>query len=186
LKYLRYFDNRDWDKVNEAQVRRANKAYRKQLEKLKGRLSPKAWEYFWSGFGEKSIHDAHLIALCVGDGLDRLPGQFRSNSIRIRAEFLNQNDQYRFAFEYRNIHKFTFEFDATSGQYLIDLSTKKYIFDPKAYIRRNRIDDAIGDELTAFNNKYLRHEVVFQSGARFIVLAETISFHRKRVKELNR
>jgi hypothetical protein len=182
LKYLIYLEERDWDKVTDQQADRAGAAYRKHLAGLRSRLSKQAWEYFWLGFAEKSIHDAHLISLSVGDGLVRLPKQFASNSIKIKAEFLNQNDKYRFIFTYRVIRKFSFEFDATLGAYFIDLATKKYFFNPNTYLERNRLDHVIGDELTGTGKKYLRHEVVFRSGARFVVIAEQISFSRKRNK----
>jgi len=184
LKYLRHLEQRDWDAIDSKQADRQNAAYRKQLLRLKPHLSQKAWEYFWFGFAETGIHDARLIALSVGDGLDRLPRIFGlPNKLRIRAEFLNQNGKYRFVFSYSQIKKFTFDFFATCGAYFIELTSGKYRFQPKHYLENNHLEHVLADELSAVHKTYLRHEFIFSSGARIVVEAAKISFDRKRVKQ---
>jgi hypothetical protein len=182
LKYLKSLEQRDWDKINTSAVDREFKMYRKQLANLKQRLSSKTWKYFWEGFGEAGIHDARLIALSVGDGLNALPRHLGApNKIRIKADFLNQNRKYRFTFAYSDIKLFSFDFDATLGQYLIDLSNKRYFHDADHYLKCNHLSDVLGDELTPVDSKYLRHELVFCSGARIVVQAARISFHKKPI-----
>ena len=184
MKYLKSLEQLDWDGINTRVVDHEFKVYRKQLAGLKSRLSGKAWQYFWKGFGEAGIHDARLIALCVGDGLNALTRHLGApNKIRIKADFLNQNRRYRFTFAYSDIKRFSFDFDATLGQYLIDLSSKRYFHDADHYLRYNHLGDVMGDELTSIDSKYLRHEVVFRSGAHIVVQAARISFHRKPFEE---
>ena len=184
MKYLKSLEQRDWDKIDTKVVDREYKVYRTQLARLKPRLSGTTWKYFWEGFGPAGIHDARLIALSVGDGLNTLPRHLGApNKIRIKADFLNQNRKYRFTFSYSNIERFSFDFDATLGRYLIDLSNDRYFHDADHYLRCNHLSDVMGDELTPVDSKCLRHEVVFRSGAHIVVQAARISFHKKLLEE---
>src|SRR5262249_20376284 len=154
--------------------------------RLRPRLSRKAWQYFWFGFAERGIHDARLIGLSSGDGLDRLPRQFGApNTFRIRAEFLNQDSTLRLVFKYSRIRKFSFAFDATLGAYFMELSGGKYFFDPKHYLECNHLDTVLGDELSSVDRTHLRHEFIFASGARIVVEAAKILFTETKVKNPN-
>ncbi|MBZ5533235.1 MAG: hypothetical protein LAO20_17530 [Acidobacteriia bacterium] len=185
MKYLKYLEERDWDAIDPKLAERQNAAYRRQLLRLQPRLSKKAWNYFWLGFAETGIHDARLIALSAGDGLTRLPRLLGApNLLSIKAEFLNQNGKLRFAFSYSQIKKFSFDFDATLGAYFIELSGGKYFFDRKHYLKNNHLDHVLGDELSAVDKTYLRHEFIFASSARIVVEAARISLQRKRVQRL--
>ena len=183
MKSLKCLEQRDWDGDDSKLADRRNAAYRKQLLRLRPRLSKKAWNYFWLGFAKTGIHDARLIALTAGDGLNRLPRLLGAPSpFRIKAEFLNQNGKFRFVFRYSQIKKFSFDFDAALGAYFIELPSGKYFFDPKHYLKNNHLDHVLGDELSAVDKTYLRHEFIFHSGARIVVEAAKISFERKNIK----
>lgn len=185
MKYLKYLEERDWDAIDPKLAERQNAAYRRQLLRLQPRLSKKAWDYFWLGFANTGIHDARLIALSIGDGLTRLPRFLGApNPLRIKAEFLNQNGKLRFVFNYSQIKKFSFDFDATLGAYLIGLPGGKYFFDAKHYLKNNHLDHVLADELSAVDKTYLRHEFIFASGARIVVEAAKILFERKRAQHL--
>jgi hypothetical protein len=175
LKYLKYLEQRDWDAIDSRQADRQSATYRKQLLRLRPRLSPKAWKYFWFGFAETGIHDARLIALSAGDGLTRLPRLLGPpNKLRIKAEFLNQNGEFRFVFSYSRIKRFFVDFDATLGAYFIELSGGKYFFERNHYLESNQLDHVLADELSAVHKTYLRHEFIFRSGARIMVDAATL------------
>ena len=47
--------------------------YLRQLDKLENRISRPAFQFFRYGFGSDSLHDARLLSLRVGDGLDYTP-----------------------------------------------------------------------------------------------------------------
>jgi hypothetical protein len=187
MKYLKYLEERDWDSVDEKLAKRQNAAYRRQLERLRPRLSKKAWDYFWFGFAKSGIHDAKLISLSIGDGLKQLPRRLGpADKLGIRAEFLNQNRKYRFVFSYSRIKRFCFNFDATLGAHFIELASGKPLFEPKHYVENNHLDDVLADELSAVDKTYLRHEFIFASGASFAVEAAKISFDRVPVKQSHR
>jgi hypothetical protein len=186
LKYLKYLEQRDWDAIDDKQADRQNAAYRRQLSRLRLRLSQKAWQYFWFGFAQTGIHDAKLITLSVGDGLNQLPRQLGlPNALRIKAEFLNQDSKIRFVFSYSQIKRFSFDFDATRGIFIERLDGKT-VFDAKHYLENNHLEHALADELSAVDKTFLRHEFIFSSGANFVIEAAKISFDRKRIKQPRR
>ncbi|HYL93358.1 MAG TPA: hypothetical protein VEW69_09405 [Alphaproteobacteria bacterium] len=158
-------------------------SYRKHLASLKPRLSKNAWKYFWEGFAETGIHDARLVALTIGDGLRRVPERSR---LKIKADFINQSSKYLFSFSYSRIKRFDFQFDATVGQHLIDRATGKDFHSANAYLDRNELGDVMGDELTAVDDRYLRHEILFVSQARIVIEAAQLSFGRNVIKQAKR
>ena len=176
MKYLKSLEIRDPDKINHDLCNVEFKTYRRELLKLKPRLSAAAWKYFYEGFGETGIHDARLVSLTLGDGLNRLPVWWRTNPLQIRADFINQNQKYRFTFKYQNVQKFSIEFDANVGEVLFEIPSLR-----KVVSRGSRqLGDVIGDELTAADAKYLRHEFIFATGGRIMIEAAKILFARTR------
>jgi hypothetical protein len=167
-------NSRDWER------------YRKHLASLRPRLSKKTWKYFWEGFAETGIHDARLIALTIGDSLRPVPVRSRLNPVTIKAEFINQSSKYLFSFNYSKIKRFDFQFDATAGEHPIDLATDKDFHDAPAYLERNELGDVMGDELTAVDNVYLRHEILFVSQARVVIEAAKLSFTQSPARRVNR
>jgi hypothetical protein len=49
-------------------------------------------------------------------------------------------------------------------------------------LENNHLEHVLGNELSAVDKTYLRHEFIFSSGARIVVEAAKISFHRKHIK----
>ena len=67
----------DWIDQTEEQAAASEKLfwstaerYNRELDTLKPRVSQKAWEFFRYGFGRYGLHDASLLSLCTGDGVE--------------------------------------------------------------------------------------------------------------------
>jgi len=179
MKYLKHLEIRDPDDIDDETMFQECDKYHHELAKLRPRLSAAAWKYFSKGFAETGIHDADLVALTLGDGLDHEPFPWRTNYFRARAEFINQNQKHRFIFKYRGIRRCSFDYDATIGQIRFLLEGDF----PKMSVESWRLDRVIGNELTAADDKYLRHEFIFASSARLIIEAVKISFEKHLMKK---
>ena len=80
--------------------------YHRELDGLKSRISRPAWDFFRHGFGRYGLHDARLLSLSVGDGLDYVPdgtSPFRLSRQRTsaRIEFLNYEQDLHYSFDLR-------------------------------------------------------------------------------------
>jgi hypothetical protein len=98
------------EKAALARQRRAERAYRLELEKLKGRISKQALEFFLHGFERTGLHDAVLLRLTVGSGLDFVPDGKRPfyinlNPARVRIEFLNDTQEFHYVFDCRGVRQ---------------------------------------------------------------------------------
>jgi hypothetical protein len=171
---MRYFKKELWAGINnESTYKKASahwdrnlKRYVEQLEKLKPRLSKNALRFFT----KESIHDATLIAFTVGDRIDGYPKNYDSyikKQLRtsVRIETLSYDQDYVYTLRYTGIRKVVFDFPSSS---------------PLFYGMRDAIDDWGYDELTSGGKDYLRHEVLFSSGA--TILIEFKYFSYKRMK----
>jgi hypothetical protein len=88
-------------RVAEKRLNAAIQKYQRELESLKPRISGAAWNFFRHGFGEQGLHDARLISLRVGDGLNFKPdgaSPFLLNQQRfsVMVEFLNYEQTFHF------------------------------------------------------------------------------------------
>jgi hypothetical protein len=86
---MKYFkddvdDSLPW-KDQELIRRRRWKAYERQLEKLKERISKPAFHFFAYGFCDDSPHDGRLLSFSAGDGLDYIPDDSTPSNIRVAA-----------------------------------------------------------------------------------------------------
>jgi hypothetical protein len=172
---MRYFTRQQHDAYNStdpamaaaaiAELNRSCDMYRRQLDLLKARLPESVWTFFDS----VSLHDGTLIALRVGDDIDkRFPtyGSILVNKrhLSVDLEVLNREETLLCALRYDRLHRVAFDFPTAEPWYsrFADRGS-------------NPIDDWMSDELTAIDERLLRHEVLFSSGATLLLDFETIS-----------
>ena len=146
------------------------KAYSKQLEKLRGRISRQAWNFFYFGFGRWGLHDACLLSFAAGDGLDhpcdgRVPFRYNREKAKVRILILNRHQNLLCAFECRDILRAIFDYPTDDPLWDTD-----------------RLDHLLTYELTAVNGRLLRLEFLFDSGATILVEFDRLIFRRRRVR----
>ena len=146
------------------------RAYRKQLERIQGRMSQQAWNFFYLGFGRWGLHDAHLLSFTVGDRLDystdgRTPFTYNTEKAKVRIVILNRHQNLLCSFHLTDIHRVIFDHPAQDPRW-----------------NSNRIDLLETYELTSVNKRYLRLEFLFASGATILVEFARMKFKRQRVR----
>jgi hypothetical protein len=145
------------------------KEYFRELEGLKPRLSRQAWQFFRHGFGQESLHDARLLSLRVGDGLNYTPdgtSPFYLNRQRAAAvvEFLNYEQDFHYVFDLRNVNRVRSELFIDEG-----LSSKS-------------IGDLYAYELIAIDNGNLQLGFLFATGASIMIQFRKLVFRKNRIK----
>ena len=152
----------------EARLANAIRKYQRQLEPLESRISRDAWQFFRNGFGSKSLHDARLLSLQVGDGLGytadgKQPFLLNRRPASVLVEFLNYEQNARFSFALHRVTRLS-----------CDL-----------FVEKESYSKSIGDlyihELTAAGND-LQLGLLFASGASIVVRFGKLVFRRKPLK----
>lgn len=184
LKRMKYFTYElisaanDWIEQDKRELGRAEKRlktatnkYQGELENLKPRISQAAWHFFRHGFGRNSLHDARLLSLRIGDGLNyhsdgKVP--FRLNTQRTSAvlEFLNFEQDFHYVFDLRQAELVR-----------CDLFTEE-----------DRHAKSIGDlyicELTVADEDRLRLGFLFASGATIVIHFRRLVFRKRGIERL--
>ncbi len=166
----------DWIEQSEEEHRKAEKQfwsvvedYHYELEGLKSRVSRAAWNFFRHGFGHYGLHDARLLSLSVGDGLDYVPdgaSPFLLNRQRTtaRVEFLNYEQGLHYLFDLRGVSR------VQSDLFIEEDSSAESIGDLFTY------------ELTAVDKDNLQLGFLFASSASIIIQFRRLVFRRHRIK----
>ena len=166
----------NWIEQTEEEHRKAEKLfwatvgdYHRHLEGLKSRVSRPAWDFFRHGFGRYGLHDARLLSLCVGDGLDYTPdgsSPFLLNRQRTsaRIEFLNYEQDLHYLFDLRGVSRLQNDLFIEGDFYA------------------KSIGDLFTYELTAVDEVSLQLGFLFASGASVITQFRRLVFRRRRVK----
>jgi hypothetical protein len=155
-----------------AEFNRSCELYRRQFNALKHRLPNDVWTFFDS----VSLHDGTLLALRVGDDVDKRYPTYGSvivnkRQLSVELEVLNHDETWLFAVRYERLHRVAFDFPTADPWYLRFADRGS-----------NPIDDWMADEVTAVDEKVLRHEVLFSSGATLLLDFETISLRTTAVE----
>jgi hypothetical protein len=179
MKYLSYeliATTNEWTNPTQRELRLAKKGlhsafekYRRELESLRPRLSKAAWDFFMYGRDEYGLHDARLLSLRIGDGLDYTPdgsSSFRLNHQHTSAilEFLNYEQSLHYTFDLRRVSRVQsdlFAYEESSSKSLGDL----YLL-----------------ELTASEGETLQLGFLFASGASLVLEFRRLVFRRRRIK----
>lgn len=179
MKYFTYnliAPYNDWVEQTEEESRLAEKKfwatvedYHHELEGLQSRISKSAWNFFRYGFARYGLHDARLLSLSVGDGLNYLPDGV--------SPFLLDRQRTTARIKFVN-----FEQDL---HYLFDLRGVKRV-KADLFVEKNSYAKSIGDlftyELTAVNEDILQLGFLFASGASVTVQFRKLVFRRNRIK----
>lgn len=143
--------------------------YYRELERLKPRVSGAAWNFFRHGYAEKGLHDARLLSLKVGDGLNYTPdgsSPFRLNRQRTSTivEFLNYEQTFHYVFDLRGVRR------VSTDLFVEEQSYAKSLGDLYIY------------ELTAIDQKDLQLGFLFASGATIVIQFRRLVFRRRLIK----
>ena len=147
----------------------ALKKYQRELEILKPRISGAAWDFFRYGFGERGLHDARLLSLRAGDGLNYSPdgaSPFLRNRQRTSTivEFLNFEQNFHYVFDLRGVSR---------------VSTDLFV-DEESFAKS--LGDLYIYELTETDEKDLQLGFLFGSGAWVVIQFQRLVFRRRRIK----
>ena len=146
------------------------KAYSKQLEKLRPRVSEQAWNFFYLGFARWGLHDARLLSFAAGDGLDyevngKAPFRINKQRAKVQIKILNRHQNLLCTFACSGVSKAVFDYPSA---------------DPLS--NWGRVDDLLTYELTAADGRDLRLEFLFASGATILVEFTRLKFRRQRIR----
>ena len=144
-------------------------AYYRELETLKTRVSRAAWQFFRHGFGRYGLHDARLLSLSVGDGLNfvadgKTPFLLNRQHTSARIEFLNFEQDLHYVFALKRVSRVLTEL----------------------FIDEDQMCECLGDlntcELTSVNEKCLQLGLIFSTGATITLQFRKLVFRRRRIK----
>ncbi|HEU4507360.1 MAG TPA: hypothetical protein VFR78_03910 [Pyrinomonadaceae bacterium] len=152
----------------EARYASAFEKYKEQLESLESRISGDAYAFFRYGFGSEGLHDARLLSLCAGDGLDYLadgqePFLLNRRRLSVVIELLNYEQNAHYNFDLRKVNRVTCDLFVEDERYAKsagDLYTYELV--------------GVGDELEL--------GLLFASGATITVQFGRLVFRKKRLK----
>lgn len=165
----------DWTKQTESAHRKAEQAfesaakkYHRELDTLEPRISRDAFKFFRNGFGRDGLHDARLLSLRVGDGLNYKPDgskPFLINHQQAAAiiEFLNYEQDLHYVFDLRGLSRFNSDLMVEKQSYAKSLGDL-YIY-----------------ELTAADDNRLQLGFLFASGATMVAQFKKLVFRRSPV-----
>jgi hypothetical protein len=139
---------------NHFQWQRAFEAYRASLELLRGRVGEEAFKFF----AESEVHDAELLDLRVVDGSRPAPPgeparpwhSVTECPVRVELRILDAQDD--------NVWHLIY---SSTRSVLIDFPSNDQLFN----LGLGGFDDLGYHELTDAGGGFLRHEVLFSSGA---------------------
>lgn len=171
---MRYFTKERWLGYNNKgpldgktaleQDRHNMREYLSQLEGLSPRLSKQAFRFF----KQESLHDGRLLAFVAGDDLEHdvhTSKRFDINAHKtsVQMKVLGANLDVLYTLRYTKVRRILFDFPTEN---------------PLFHDEGGHIGDWGYDELTAADGLYLRHEVLFASGA--ITMIEFKGFAYKK------
>ena len=94
----------------EARFTSVLKRYQEDLETLEARVSRDAYQFFRYGFGSEGLHDARLLSLRAGDGLNyvadgKQPFRLNRQNLSVVIEFLNYEKSAHYVFDLRKVSR---------------------------------------------------------------------------------
>jgi len=163
--WLGYNDRGPLHKTAIEQGRRNTQEYIEQLDRLRPRLSKPTYHFFKN----ENLHDGRLLAFIAGDapehevhGRKRFDINARKTSVMMKV--LGQDLDVLYTLKYTKVKKVVFEFPSE---------------EPLFYDEGDHIGDWGYDELTAADDLYLRHEVLFASGTIILVEFKHFTYNKE-------
>lgn len=175
---MKYFTKELWAGFNtedDAEFRRTDELWKRnhadyswQLEELKPRLSKQTYRFFTT----ESLHDGRLLSFNVSDNLDFNIDEgkwFDRNSRKtgVSMQVLNFEQDILFLLRYTKVRRVLFDYPTD---------------DPLFEIEKDFIGDWGYHELTAADENFLRHEVLFSSGTTILIEFKHFSYKRIHTK----
>jgi hypothetical protein len=172
---MKYFSKELWAGYNsrsDAERQRAfeqgernRQEYSRQLEQLRPRLSEKAYRFFT----DESLHDGRLLAFSAGDSIGhdiRGSEKFDINVHKVTVEMrvLGSNLDVHYALRYETVRRVLFDYPSD---------------EPLFHNEGRHIGDWGYDELTAIDDNWLRHEVLFASGTTILIEFKDFFYERE-------
>ncbi|MGX1193089.1 hypothetical protein [Metabacillus sp. SLBN-84] len=130
--------------------------YIKQLEQLRPRLSENVFAFLMGD----TFHDAHIYSIQVRNGFNPYKGDEEKDPTSIEAHVLHADGE-RYLIKWTGVSRFLMDFDITRNTYI---DSDEIVCDGQ-----RGLDDWIVDEVTAYDDAYLSHEIVLASDARLII-----------------
>ena len=129
-------------------------AYRAQLDALRSRLSPEAFQFF----RDADVHDGELLELVIADGSRPAPlsepmrswTTAHNHPVRVKLSVLDAWDKLVWHISYTTVRRV-----------VVDYPTEEPLF----YREGNGFGDWGHHELTDAGSGFLRHEILFATGA---------------------
>ena len=172
---MKYLTKKRWASVRSGQIDgdaaawgKALRAYREQLEALRGRLP----DHVFAFFDHADIHDGELLHLDIRDGsrpapLDQLPRPWivpGDHPVRVDLAILDTYDRRVWGLRYSAIRRI-----------LVDFPSNK----PLYYQDGDGFGDVACHELSACGDGFLRHEILFATGATLLVEFKEVEVHSR-------
>lgn len=137
------------------QGERNREEYSRQLVALQPRLSQKTYRFFT----EESLHDGRLLTFRTGDSITHDihgPDKFDINihNVTVEMRVLGANLDVLYTLGYKKVSRVLFDYPSDA---------------PLFHHEADHIGDWGYDELTAVDDKRLRHEVLFASGTTILI-----------------
>ena len=139
--------------------------YRHELKQLRPRLGSRTYKFF----STESLHDGRVLSFVVGDGIDHEVGGLKPFDINarqtaVRIKVFGSEMDVLYTLSYKGIRRVVFDFPSD---------------DPLFYDEGDNIGDWGYDEVSASNEKYLRHEVLFSSGTSVVIEFKKFSYSKE-------
>jgi len=156
--------NRSVRKKADQQWNRNLKSYGKQFDKIMPKLTRNAQRFF-----SKGMHDSELFSLTMGDHLS-----FLKDWIKVRTNFIEMKllhpkfPRKLFTLQYSDILNYKIEYSSDSP-----------IYDERD---KQILGDWGYDELSLTKDKWLKHEILFDTGATITIEFKKFSYKVKRFK----
>ena len=142
--------------------------YRHELEQLRPRLGPQAYEFFTT----ENLHDGRVLSFTVGDGIDHevggvKPFDINARQTAVKIQVFGSEMDVLYTLSYEGIRRVVFDFPSD---------------EPLFYQEGGNIGDWGYDEVSAPDAKYFRHEVLFSSGTSIVIEFKTFSYWKEPCK----
>jgi hypothetical protein len=142
------------------------RAYTEQLEQLRPRITQQTYRFF----KKENLHDGRLLAFAAGDALDHYvhgakPFDINAHNTSVVMKVLGQDLDLLYTLKYTKVRKVVFDFPSDETLF---------------HNEGSHIGDWGYDELTAADDLYLRHEVLFASGTIILIEFRRFAYRKER------
>ncbi len=148
------------------ETKRRFKEYEQQLEKLRARLGEENFNFFKNG-----LHDGRVITFSVGEGIDLDYEKEETFSLdefsetKVQIEVLEAYFEEIYSLKYEQVQRVIFDFP-----------TETPLFGGYS------LNDWGYDEVSAIENDYFRHEILFSSGTTILIEFQKFTFSKRQCK----